>query len=296
MNRHEFLSGLHERYAPRNYVEIGVNDGRGLARSGTRTIGVDPAFKITAELACDLQLVKATSDDFFARTDPLAWFAEDVIDLCFIDGLHIFEFALRDFMNAERLSGGASIVVFDDMLPRSVAEAARDRHTNNWTGDVYKVTTVLERYRPDLVIVPINTTPTGLLLVAGLDPTNTVLADNYDAIIAEYTNPDPQDVPPDVMHRKTAADPDKVLSTSAWADLAAARISGGGHPDSLAAVNALRGSSDFVWTERPADPWPTPKQAPVPRPASAKPAAAAAKNSGSRWTVARIRKAIKRRL
>jgi hypothetical protein len=289
MNRHQFLSGLHERYAPRNYVEIGINDGRGLARSMTRTIGVDPAFKITAELACDLQLVKATSDDFFARTNPLAWFSEGMIDLTFIDGLHIFEFALRDFMNAERFSGPASVIVFDDMLPRSVDEAARDRHTLEWTGDVYKVVTVLERFRPDLVVIPINTEPTGLLLVVGLDPASTVLADNYDAIIAEYANPDPQDVQAEVMHRTTAADPHKVLDASVWSDLSAARTNGGARPESLAALSALRGSSEFVWAERPAEEWP--------KKAASKPAAATRSTSGgSRWTVTRIRKAIKRRL
>src|SRR6516165_5157301 len=104
MDRHEFLSLVHEHYRPRSYLEIGVNDGLGLARSRTRTIGVDPDFCITVELACDLKLVKATSDDFFARPDVVSWFPGGVVDFTFIDGLHLFEYALRDFMNTERLS------------------------------------------------------------------------------------------------------------------------------------------------------------------------------------------------
>src|SRR4051812_36757991 len=80
VDRHGFIAAVHERYRPRSYLEIGVDEGAGLAQSRTRTIGVDPAFGITSELACDLQLVRATSDDFFARPDALAWFAEDVID------------------------------------------------------------------------------------------------------------------------------------------------------------------------------------------------------------------------
>src|SRR6266700_4789452 len=104
MNRQQFLRVVHERYQPRSYLEIGINDGLGLARSTTRTIGVDPDFRIEVEIACDLQLVKATSDEFFARPDAISWFSDGVVDFTFIDGLHLFEFALRDFINAERLS------------------------------------------------------------------------------------------------------------------------------------------------------------------------------------------------
>ena len=117
MYRHEFLSIVHERYRPRNYLEKGIADGRGLAQSTTRTIGVDPVFHINVEVACDLKLVKATSDDFFARSDAISWFPEGVVDFTFIDGLHHFEFALRDFMNAERMSAPSSIVIFDDIFP-----------------------------------------------------------------------------------------------------------------------------------------------------------------------------------
>ncbi|HEX4539841.1 MAG TPA: class I SAM-dependent methyltransferase, partial [Acidimicrobiales bacterium] len=168
MDRHQFLRVVHERYRPRSYLEIGINDGLGLAQSTTRTIGVDPDFRIEVELACDLELVKATSDEFFARADAVSWFSDGVVDFTFIDGLHIFEFALRDFMNTERLSTPASVVVLDDMLPRSASEAARNKHTLLWAGDVYKVAAVLERYRPDLTTVLLDTEPTGLLLVLGL--------------------------------------------------------------------------------------------------------------------------------
>jgi len=256
MNRHDFLSAVHELIAPRSYVEIGVDDGRGLARARTRTIGVDPAFHVTRELTCDLKLVRATSDDFYARPDALDHFPEGVVDFTFIDGMHLFEFALRDFMNAERTSTPTSVIIFDDMLPRSAAEAARKRHTSAWAGDVCWVTPVLERYRPDLTIVPLDTTPTGLLLVLGLDPTNTVLRDHYDEILAEFVKDDPQVLTPEIEHRTTAADPAKVLASSVWADLVAARNSGGGTPDSVAELTALRGSATYV--SNPPDPgvWP----------------------------------------
>jgi hypothetical protein len=242
MNRHEFLHVVHTRFQPRNYLEIGINKGQGLALSTTRTIGVDPEFGITEELACDLKLVKATSDDFFARADAISWFPEGIIDLTFIDGLHLFEYALRDFMNAERLSAPLSVVVFDDVLPRSVEEAARDRHTGAWAGDTYKVILALERYRPDLVIVPLDTRPTGLLLVLGLDPTSTVLADHYDEIMAQYVVGDPQSVPDAILNRQTAADPQLVADSPVWPELAAARDSGAA-VDFTADLRSLRGSA-----------------------------------------------------
>jgi hypothetical protein len=304
MNRHELLSELHERLAPRSYLEIGINDGRGLARSRTRTIGVDPDFKVRVDLACDLQLVKATSDDFFARPEPIAWFPDGVIDLAFIDGMHLFEYALRDFINTERLCGPASVIVLDDMLPRSNEEAARDRHTVFWTGDVFKVAAVLAKYRPELVVVPLDTEPTGLLLVAGLDPTSTVLADAYDAILAEFGAEDPQVVPEEILHRKAAADPDRLAGAAAWADLAAARAGDGNGLASVADLATLRGTSTFVWTEPENTPMPaqTPKPAAKPKPKSETAAKTAAKAKTTPapapggWTVTRVREAIRRRL
>jgi len=244
MNRHRFLTALHERLAPRSYLEIGVNDGRGLARSNTRTIGVDPAFKVTVEVQCDLKLVQATSDDFFARPDALDWFPNQIVDLTFIDGLHLFEFALRDFINTERHCNATSVVVFDDMLPRSVDEAARKRQgPGAWTGDVFKVAAVLERYRPDLAVIPINSAPTGLLIVLGLDPANNTLSEHYDEILAEFVTEDPQEVPAHVLDRTMAADPDRVLAWSGWDELLSAREGGRSWPRSRIDVSALRDGS-----------------------------------------------------
>jgi hypothetical protein len=292
MNRHEFLTAIHANYTPRNYLEIGVNDGRGLQRSKTRTIGVDPAFRIIVELDCDLKLVKATSDDFFAQDNPIARFPEGLIDFTFIDGLHIFEYALRDFMNAERLSGPSSVIVLDDMLPRTVAEAARNRHTRDWTGDVYKVGAVLERYRPDLVVVPLDTAPTGLLLVLGADPASTVLQDNYDAILAEYVTEDPQAVPDDILHRRQAADPAKVASSPIWAELAASR-SGTERPAGIDALRELRGTAGYVSNPPPPVPWPPAKAA---APTGGTPAPANGTLAKPAALVHRVRRAIKQRL
>ena len=79
-----------------------------------------------------------TSDDFFARADPIVSGGDR--RLAFIDGMHLkLEFALRDFINLEKLTHPGSVVVFDDVLPRNNEEASRVRHSLFWAGDVYKV-------------------------------------------------------------------------------------------------------------------------------------------------------------
>jgi hypothetical protein len=147
-------------------------------------------------------------------------------------------------MNAERLSTATSaVVLLDDVLPRWVSEAACHQHTMMWAGDVYKITAVLARYRPDLVTLLLDTEPTGLLPVHGLDQTSAVLADHYDEIVAEYATDDPQHVPDEILHPRKAADPQVVADSPIWSELAAARESGGPVPP-ITALRTLGNSAE----------------------------------------------------
>lgn len=258
MKRHEFLRSLHEIVHPRSYLEIGVNDGRSLAMSRVPSIAIDPDFKVTVEVRCDVHLARSTSDDFFARPDPLAHLPERSVDLGFIDGMHLAEFALRDFMNVERYSLWTSVVVFDDALPRSVDEAARDRHTVEWAGDVYKVLDVLRRRRPDLVCLTVDTEPTGVLLVVGLDRDNDVLHRQYHEVVDELVSPDPQSVPEEILHRVGSAAPDAVLASEVWGRLVAARDDGAARdPAIYQPLAALAGTGPVAPVVVPAPrPWP----------------------------------------
>ncbi|WP_316959455.1 class I SAM-dependent methyltransferase [Streptomyces sp. TRM68367] len=241
VTRHQFLQELHARLSPRNYLEIGVCNGQSLKLSRVPSIAIDPSPVIRSPLHCDLHLVKNTSDAFFGGPDPLGHLRSarnplknlrrgrpllgrytdgPTLDLAFIDGMHLFEYALRDFMNVERYCSWSSVVVFDDMLPRNPQEARRDRRTNAWTGDVFKMIPVLEQYRSDLITVQVNTEPTGLLLVLGLDPKNTVLRENYQSIIDEYVMPDPQKVPERILDRICAVNSEGLLKASFWKGLA----------------------------------------------------------------------------
>jgi hypothetical protein len=222
MHYYAFLAELHRRLAPRAYLEVGIRNGGSLAQARCRSVGIDPAYAITYELDTDVALFRTTSDEYFARPDPLAPTGGTPFDLTFIDGLHLFEYAFRDFVNAERYSSPRGVIVFDDVLPRSIDEAARQRHTDGWTGDVYGMLEVLARYRPDLVVIPVGTLPTGLLVVTGLNPADTTLPDHFDEILAEFRRPDPQPVPPLLLDRLTVMPPRRLLESDLLEVLAGA--------------------------------------------------------------------------
>jgi hypothetical protein len=232
MRRHDFLAGLHAVYQPRTYFEIGVQTGGSLTLSRAPTVAVDPAPRVSAEIRCNLHLARTTSDDFFARPAPLEHFGGLPVDLAFIDGMHLFEYALRDFINTERHTTPTSVIVFDDVLPRTPWQARRRRWWGRgaWAGDVYRVMLALQRHRPDLVIVPVDTSPTGTLVVLGLDPTNTVLADSYHSVVADCLR---AGLPTSVLDRSCAVAPDTLLRAPLWDALRSHRERGHGHADYL---------------------------------------------------------------
>jgi Methyltransferase domain len=221
----EFMAALHERLAPRTYLEIGVAGGHSLAVSRCASIGVDPGFAVDQELLAPVSLRRCTSDEYFRSLgeESRTPFGELPIDLAYIDGMHLFENALRDFIGAERYSSRSSVIAFDDVLPRNVDEAARNRAILPWAGDVFRIRFALKKHRPDLKQVLVDTEPTGTLLVARLDPASGVLSDRLDEIVRDYVQPDPQPVPAGVLMRTGAITPKRALSLKLWDELAAAR-------------------------------------------------------------------------
>jgi hypothetical protein len=226
MTRHDLLGGLHEVLTPRTYLEIGVNEGASLTLSRSRSVAVDPDFRVRHPLHCDLDLVKAKSDEYFTRPDALAHFDEVPVDLAFIDGMHLSEFAVRDFVNVERYLAPAGVTVFDDILPRNALEAARVRRTGPWAGDVFKAVQIIARHRPDLLVLLINTWPTGTAIVVGGDPSSRILPEAYPAELPYLEAQDPQSPPQEYMSRSAAVDPAGLLASEAWPLLMAAREGG----------------------------------------------------------------------
>lgn len=164
--RHEFLAQLHELLKPKVYLEIGVQHGWSLQLSKAElSIGVDPNPLVGADAALNNSgsssyLARVTSDDFFAQL-PANW---GKIDLAFIDGMHLAEFAWRDFVNVAQYCHAGSVVVFDDVLPTTQEMAAREQCPGDWTGDVWKVINEV-RYETPFSYYLVDTTPTGTLVV-----------------------------------------------------------------------------------------------------------------------------------
>jgi hypothetical protein len=218
--RHQLLKHLHVLLQPRTYLEIGVRKGASLALSRARTVAVDPFYNIESEILCDLHLVRTTSDEFFARRHPLAHFDEPIVDLAFIDGMHLSEYALRDVINVERFCHAGSVIVIDDMLPRTIEEAGRTRRGASehgaWAGDVYKMVAAFRELRPDLICLEVDTRPTGTVVLMTPDPQATALRDAYDRLVGEFVVPDPQVVPIETLDRMRAVSPSAVVTAPIW--------------------------------------------------------------------------------
>jgi hypothetical protein len=184
----EALRTAHEVLRPRTYLEIGVASGDSivLVRPGTLAIGVDPAPDIRHPLPAGTRIFSQTSDAFFEQNDPAALFGGLPVDLAFIDGMHLFEFALRDFINTEKCCAAGSTILLDDCWPLERRSAERERRTQFWTGDVWRILPALRKYRPGLRIHTIATAPGGQCVVRGLEPQSRVLKENYDRIVAEF--------------------------------------------------------------------------------------------------------------
>jgi tetratricopeptide (TPR) repeat protein len=184
----ELLSMIHSHLRPRTYVEIGVADGESiaLARPETRAIGVDPEPKVARSLGPHTSICAATSDDYFATHDVRAELDGLPIDLAFIDGMHRFEFALRDFINIEKHCSSQSTILIHDCYPLTPLTAGRERRTTFWSGDIWRLILLLRKYRPELSVNVIATAPTGLGVVRGLDPTSRVLPKGLEEIVREF--------------------------------------------------------------------------------------------------------------
>jgi len=202
----DFLRRVHQELSPRFYVEIGVRQGRSLALAGCKAVGIDPCPEIAVPLPAETLIYRETSDDFFNRDGGSTFLGR--VDLAFIDGMHLIEYALRDFMNIERRAHAASVVVFDDIFPNHPVQAERRRQSRVWTGDIWKIISCLRTHRPELLLLPIDTYPTGLLLVAGLDPGNQQLGREYGHIVEELTKEPRQPVPARILERRGAVAPD----------------------------------------------------------------------------------------
>lgn len=193
----QLLARFHEVAKPETYFEIGTNLGASFRLAKCTKVAVDPAFKLKFDpvgASPAVHLFQTTSDDFFKNYD-LRHFLTRGIDCAFLDGLHLFEFLLRDFMNAEKYAHAKSVFFVHDCYP--INEEITEREWNTparkiletrdwWAGDVWKLLPILREFRPDLEVQILDCPPTGLVVIRGMKPDSEILQKNYAAIIAKF--------------------------------------------------------------------------------------------------------------
>jgi hypothetical protein len=184
----KLLERIHAHLRPRTYVEIGIFAGASfrLAQAPTLAIGIDPDPKLDAPPSPRHRIFRQTSDAFFAERDLARVLDGRPVELALIDGMHHFEFVLRDFLNLERHCAPGATILVHDCFPLDETSAARSRTTGCWSGDVWRAVLALKAWRPDLRLHTVGAPPTGLGVIRNLDPGSRVLERNLDRICAEF--------------------------------------------------------------------------------------------------------------
>lgn len=191
MKYYRFLRRLHDELLFDWYMEIGCRKGTSIAPVRSKTIAVDPFFRARVNIIGQkqaLHVFQATSDDFFA-SDHLSRNGIR-LGLSFLDGMHLYEYLLRDVMNTEAASDPDGVILLHDCVPYGFGMLTRDLDNlpwkRAWTGDVWKLIPILQKWRPDLTLTVLDCAPTGLVCLSNLSPGNRVLQHNYEAIRAEF--------------------------------------------------------------------------------------------------------------
>lgn len=187
-----FMQALHRDRLFDWYMEVGCRTGRIFAPVRGKTIAVDPFFRVEDNvigIKPALHIFQQTSDDFFASGFLKA--AKVKLSFSFLDGMHLFEFLLRDFIATEKASHPKGVIALHDCCPFSHEMTTRDLDNTPkraWTGDVWKLVPILAKHRPDLTVTVLDASPTGIVMVSGLNPKSTVLEKAYAQIVAEYSD------------------------------------------------------------------------------------------------------------
>lgn len=165
MDREHVILQLMREKNLKNYLEIGVFNGHIFFRVKSNfKLAVDPEFRFTTGRKILKTIInpynrynryfEKPSDDFFTDDAPKVLNGKK-IDLALIDGMHEFDYALRDVENTLGYLNQQGIIVMHDCNPLtadaacSFADWKARNFTGTWNGDVWK--TILQlRTRPDI--------------------------------------------------------------------------------------------------------------------------------------------------
>ena len=186
----DFIRLLHEKLSPRGYLEIGTLSGLTLTEAKCKSIAIDVKFQLDRDVVGEKPaclLYQMTSDDFFSDVDIDSLGVS--LDLIFLDGMHHYEFLLRDFCNAERRCSPSSIIIIHDCLPTDTHIARRTQDDMTlasdssfpfwWAGDVWKAVYMLLEERPDLKIEFLDLPPTGIVVISNVNPNGKLSSNKY---------------------------------------------------------------------------------------------------------------------
>jgi hypothetical protein len=189
-----FFRRLHAERLFDWYLEVGCREGKVLRQVRGKAIGVDPYFRFADDVMGvkpALHLFQTTSDAFFSG--GFLGRSGIALSVTFLDGMHLFEYLLRDVIGAEAASRPDGVILLHDCCPFTHAMCTRDLGAlpkGAWTGDVWKLIPILKAFRPDLRIDVLDCQPTGLVVLSNLDPGSRVLAEAYDGIVADWRDRD----------------------------------------------------------------------------------------------------------
>jgi hypothetical protein len=185
----EVLELLSRHLAPASYLEVGTRRGESLVKFGCDAVSIDPHYIVNQNVIRERKrsfFFQMTSDSFFAEHD-LALFFPRGIDIAFLDGMHRFEFLLRDFINTERYCHRNSVILMHDCLPHNQSMASRAHKDGDYSaGDVWKLIPILKKFRPDIKVFMFDSPPTGLVACTNLDPESKILARRFHHIVDEF--------------------------------------------------------------------------------------------------------------
>ena len=187
----DFLKALHKNIYE-GYFEIGTRTGVSLALSNSPSVSIDPFFQLNTNPVGNKDLClmfQETSDSFFENR--LSLLSDIKCQLAFIDGMHLFEYALRDFINLAKISSEKSLFLFHDTIPWTFEMTTRNYKDlprgAAWTGDVWKLAHIfIDAGMKDNVKL-LTSAPSGLLAVLSPDKKSvSMLENNYDRICSEW--------------------------------------------------------------------------------------------------------------
>ena len=166
MDRLQVIQTLMKEKKLNNYLEIGVFNGHIFFRVKSNfKVAVDPEFRFNAlrKFTKSLLNPRNFSNKYFEKTSD-AFFQEDApsllnnkkFDIALIDGMHEYEYALRDVENTLQYLSPNGVIIMHDCNPKTKLSASsfdkwkQRQFAETWNGDVWKVILHMQSIRNDV--------------------------------------------------------------------------------------------------------------------------------------------------